>query len=283
VKLIAFLSTGRCGTQFFTRYLADAGGGRAVVEHEPIKAKYAPKHTLRAPDLEQVLPRFAPVERHLDEIAQIVETGKVYVETGWPNFSWIPLLVDRFGEQALVVHLTRHPVQYAYSLASLMFYSPHRKDAYVRLARLHPADPGVKHGEYAAQWKSLNPVERSLFQWLEVNTWAEELKSARPASFITLRSEDLLASPQVLVESMIERAPSLADVFPGRPSATDTVDALGWSPTRHARKRQLTIDFEPESLRCSPAVPRLAERYGYSMNRGGSEADHRFLQTSTEA
>jgi hypothetical protein len=277
VKLIVFLSTGRCGTQFFTRYLADAAGGRAVVMHEPIRAKYAPKHTLRAPDLEQVLSRYAPVAHHVDEIARIVDSGKVYVETGWPMFSWIPLLLGRFGEQALAVHLTRHPVQYAYSLASLDFYSPHREDAYVRLARLHPADPGVKHREYAAEWDSLNPVERSLFQWLEVNTWAEELKSACPDSFITLGSEDVLASPEVLLESMIEREPSLADVFADRPGALGTVDALGWSRARHARKQRLTIDFDAESLRYSPAVPRLARRYGYSMDRGASELGRPFL------
>jgi hypothetical protein len=255
LKLVLFLSTGRCGTQFFTRYLASAGGSRAVVLHEPIRAGYAPKSALRAPDLNELLSKLPAVREHLDRIAEIVEGGTLYVETGWPVFPWIPLLLDRFGEDTLVVHLTRDPVRFAFSLASIRFYSPERRGGYVRLGRLEPTDPGVKHREYAAQWNSLNPVERALFQWLEINAWAEELKVRSPGHFLMLRSEDALARPGTLLEGMIERRPSLASVFCEPPVTPGVVDK---QPSRE--------EVDAQSLLCSADVPRLAEQYGYSPN-----------------
>ena len=263
MKVIVFLSTGRCGTQFFTRYLAAAAGDRAVVTHEPIGAKYAPKQTLRASSLDELLPRYPAVDAHFAEIARVINAGQTYVETGWPVFSWVPLLIDRFGDELLLMHLTRHPVTYAQSLASLQFYAPDRKDRFALLARLHPDDPGVKHREYGAHWDSLNDVERSLFQWLEINGWAEELRSAHPDSFLTVRSEDVLAKPEGLVEAMVEREPFLAEVFRERADVERVVDKLGWSRTGDARR---PVEVDGRSLRLSPEVPRLAERYGYSMD-----------------
>ena len=119
MELIVFLSPGRCGTQFFATYLRDAAGDRAVVRHEPLRAQYAPKLTLRAPDLDRLLPSYPPVQRHFEMITRIIEAGRVYVETGWPGSSpgfrgfW-----ERFGDQALAVHLTRNPIRFAFSLAS---------------------------------------------------------------------------------------------------------------------------------------------------------------------
>src|SRR5205085_2334669 len=143
-----------------------AAGGREGVAVLPVAGKDAAEQTLRAPSLEELLPRYPAVGAHFAEIARVAGAGQTYVETGWPVFSWVPLLIDRFGDEALLVHLARHPVTYAHSLASLQFYAPERKDRFALLARLHPEDPGVKHREYAAQWDSLNDVERSLFQWL---------------------------------------------------------------------------------------------------------------------
>jgi hypothetical protein len=269
MKLIIFLSTGRCGTQFFMRYLAGSASDRAVVTHEPVEADYAPKYSLRAPDLEELLSKYPSVRAHFDEIARIGDGGQVYIETGWPSFSWVPLLLHRFGDEAMVVHVTRNPVRFAFSFASHRFFGtmrPRRRDAYVHLAQLHPADPGVKHRQYETQWDSLNPVEKSLFQWLEVNAWAEELKAAHPESFVTLRAEDALAQPELLLESILERRPQLADVFRERPTPPGVVDEY-----------RRTIRFQVESVRYLPEVQALADQYGYSMDVDGIGIVRRFL------
>jgi hypothetical protein len=268
MKLIVFVSTGRCGTQFFADALAQAGGDRAVVTHEPLDARYAPKQTLRARDLDALLPHHPPVKEHFDDIVRITEEGKLYVETGWPVFTWIPWLLERFGDEALVVHLVRHPVRFAYSLASHGFYTPElRGDAYIQLAELHPSDPGVKHASYAGDWESLNPAEKSLFQWLEINAWAEELKAAEPGRFITLRSEDALSRPELLRQALVAHRPELADVFSGSGPSADagTVDEI-----------HLRIGFEIGALRYPPEVTALAESYGYSMEVEEESLTRRF-------
>lgn len=292
MELIVFLSPGRCGTQFFATYLRDAAADRAVVRHEPLRAQYAPKLTLRAPDLDRLLPSYPPVQRHFEKITRIIEAGRVYVETGWPVFSWIPWFLERFGDQALAVHLTRNPMRFAFSLASHGFFSPELRlarasangapvlpDLYPQLAELHPNDPGVKHHDYAEQWDSLNPVEKSLFQWLEVNTWAEELKAAHPDRFVTFRAEDALAQPEILSDGIIARRPRLADVFRDRPAPPGVVDKYRMTglTLEAGRVNERTLGFDVDSLRYSPAVAQLATQYGYSMDVEEVGIARRFL------
>ena len=256
MKAIVFLSTGRCGTQFVATYLGEAAGERAVVVHEPIGPRYAAKQTLRAPDLDALLADHPAVQRHFNRLGRVVEAGQLYVETGWPLFPWVPWFLDRFGEEALVVHLTREPVRFAHSLASRLFYSPQQpNELWPQLSELHPSDPGVRHEHYASLWHDLDAVEKSLFQWLEINTWAEELKEEWAERFVTLRSEDVLADPGVLLDSLIERRPELAGVFGERPPAPGVVDR--WPQAGRS---------EEQPLRYLPEVAELAARYGYSMD-----------------
>jgi hypothetical protein len=267
VKLIVFLSAGRCGTQLFRTYLGEAAGARAVVEHEPLGARYEPKNALRAPDLDLLLRSHPAVQRHFDEISRTTETGKMYVETGWPVFPWIPWLLRHFGDEAFVVHLVRNPVRYAFSLASHGYFAQRQVDSrYFRLAQLEPTDPGVKHHEYGPDWETLNPVEKCLFQWLEINAWAEELKALHPEHFLTVRSEDVLARPGLLIERLIERRPELAHVFQSPSASPGLVD-----------KWQRGIRFEVKSLRYSPEVVELGERYGYSMDVDENDIVTRFF------
>jgi hypothetical protein len=257
VKAIVFLSTGRCGTQFVATYLDQAAGDRAVVVHEPIGPRYAPKKTLRAPDLDAVLPDYPAVQRHFKKLEREIEGGDLHVETGWPLCTWVPWFLRRFGDEALVVHLVRDPVPFAHSLASHFFYSPEQPfELVTRMSEFHPTDPGVKHTGYSAIWDQLNPVEKSLFQWLEINTWAEELKAAWEEHFVTFRFEDLMPDPAMLIEGMSERRPELADVFRDRPPSPGVVDQ--WPQTTRV---------QVETLRYMPEVAELAARYGYSMDR----------------
>jgi hypothetical protein len=257
VKAIVFLSTGRCGTQFFATYLKQAAGDRAIVVHEPIGPRYAPKKTLRAPDLDAVLPEFPAVQVHFKRVERRTDAGKLHVETGWPLYTWVPWFLQRFGDEVLVVHLIRDPVPFAYSMASRFFYSPEQPfPLLTQMSELHPTDPGVKHAGYSAIWEQLNPVEKSLFNWLEVNAWAEELKDAWGEQFVTFRFEDVIGDPAILLDGMTERRPELAGVFRDRPPSPGVVDQ--WPQTDRA---------QVETLRYMPEVAELAARYGYSMDR----------------
>lgn len=255
-KIIIFLSTGRCGTQFFTSYLHQVvDNTKSVVVHEPLGPNYSPRTCLRANNLNALLAKYPTVDQHFKHITNITNKKHLYIETGWPVFPWIPYLLDTFGKDVVVVHLLRHPIRFAFSCASHGFYTEKRNDGFSKLALLQPTDPGVVYKTYRSIWGSLNPVERSLFQWLEINKWAEELKKRYPGKFITLKSEELLERPEDLLKHLKASMPELGEFFIHKPQSTELVDSFHFK----------TPNLKLKSLRFIPAVKQLADKYGYSM------------------
>ena len=194
MTVLLVYSTGRCGTQFLQTFFKRNLGDRAVVEHEPIGADYAPRRALRHPDLTALRREMPAVDRHLDRIAEIVSAGKIYVETGWPAFAWLPLFKRLFGADFRYVHVVRNPLYFAYSMFSHDFYNlEKRNDSYVRLAALEPGDPGILHQEVAADWPEMTPYEKCLFQWLEINQYARHLTRSGLAPAATVLFEKLFS------------------------------------------------------------------------------------------
>jgi hypothetical protein len=196
--MIAFFvySTGRCATQALARYFAANLGDRAVVEHEPLRAAWAPRIALRHPDLAALRRKLPEVDRHLDRIARTLAEGRVYVETGWPAFAWYPYLESLMGADFRWVHLVRNPLYVAGSLVTRGCYDPRRAHPeYAALAQLVPTDHGVSSHDLAAEWSKLSQYEKCLFQWLEINRYAIELTRTMvrgPVAFA--RYEDIFGS-----------------------------------------------------------------------------------------
>jgi hypothetical protein len=271
-KIIIFLSTGRCGTQFFTSYLSQVvDRTKSVVVHEPLGASYSPRTNLRTDNLKGALENYPIVKEHFKRIAHNKNNKHLYIETGWPIFPWIPYLLDTFGKDVLVVHLLRHPIRFAFSWASHGFYNQKRNDNFAKLGSLQPTDPGVMFRAYRSIWSSLNPVERSLFQWLEVNKWAEELKKQYPGQFITLKSEEMLEAPEKLLKHLQAAMPELEEFFTNRPQLTTLVDSVHFKPS----------NLKLKSLRFISAVKHLADKYGYSM-QVDQDTKQRFLVSNVE-
>ena len=175
---IFFYSTGRCGTQWFTKNFGDSLGPDAEVVHEPLGARWAPRRSLRHPDLAALRREMPDVDRHLDRVAATVAAGRTYVETGWPAMGWYPYLKTMLGDKFKWVHIVRNPIFVAGSLITHHCYAPN--DAlydkeFGALGYFYPTDPGVAHGEFAAEWERLTQFEKCLYQWLEVNQYATEL------------------------------------------------------------------------------------------------------------
>lgn len=180
-----FLSTGRCGTQWFCDVLAAAYGDSAVVTHEPLLGAYSPKRYLRN---ESGLAAAAPVAEHLATVGDILQRGWSYIETGWPCYVAVPLIVERFGPGARFIHLIRNPVSVALSLATHAVY---RRDDWIRSGAVEPTDAGVLQQDLAGQWPTMNDYEKTLFWWTEVHLYIQELKERFPDSrFLTIRYED---------------------------------------------------------------------------------------------
>src|SRR5947199_1228789 len=107
-----FLSTGRAGTQWVASVLRANYSDLAVVTHEPIAEAYRPRDFYRRYEDPEAVAAIPEVAAHLDRVCQILQS-RDYIETGWPVYAAIPLVVGRFPGRARVVHLLRHPVRTA--------------------------------------------------------------------------------------------------------------------------------------------------------------------------
>ena len=189
--IIAFLSTGRCGTQWLTAGLRQLHP-EFEVEHEPIGPLYKPRQYFRRYADPEALLEVPEIARHVEWIAR--RPGP-YAETGWPVFPALPLLARRFPDRLRIVHLTRHPVPTALShLAHNSYAGSPRDDAYTQWATLGPSDAGVFQPEYAARWEGLSPYQRCLFWWTEVHRYGLEVSERlKGIPLIRSRAEQLLS------------------------------------------------------------------------------------------
>jgi hypothetical protein len=199
--VVAFLSTGRCGTQWLASGFAQ-NHPELAVEHEPIDVLYKPRRYFRRYDD----PGASLAERAVREhVAAIAATSRPYVETGWPLFAALPLFAARFPDRLRVVHVTRHPVRCAMSLLSHRSYagSPLRSPI-SRWGTLGPKDRNVFHPEYAARWRKLSPYEKCLYFWTEVSLYGLEFPQRFPdIPFLRVRSEDLLGGERPALEGLL--------------------------------------------------------------------------------
>jgi hypothetical protein len=258
--IVAFLSTGRCGTQWL------AGGfakhhPELEVEHEPIGVLYKPRRYFRCYERPEAVLAERAVRGH---VARIEAGSRPYVETGWPLFAALPLFASRFDERLRVVHVTRDPVRCALSLLSHRSYAGSRlRSPITRWGTLGPKDRNVFQPEYVARWKQLSPYEKCLFFWTELNLYGLEFPSRFPSvPFLRLKSEDLLAGDRGSLEQLL--------------TFLDLPWRDGW--IEHARRPidnwhfHAPFDVEPGLVRRHPATVRVADEFGYDLDHLDSDA-----------
>ncbi|MBV9800869.1 MAG: hypothetical protein JO039_22670 [Solirubrobacterales bacterium] len=200
--VIAFLSTGRCGTQWLAAGL-DALYPAIGVEHEPIGPLYRPRRYFRRYDDPDAMLEVPEVAAHLRRIER---ARRPYIETGWPLFAALPLLAARLPDRLRIVHLTRHPVPSALShLAHKSYADSPRDDPYTRLATLGPSDPRVFQSHYADVWDRFSPYEKCLFWWTEVHRFGLELPAKiAPVPVLRIKSEEILSGKREAMGPLLE-------------------------------------------------------------------------------
>lgn len=256
---VMVLSTGRCGTQWLTRTIADLYGGRVRVEHEPIGPLYSPRRFFRCYEDPEAVLSVPEVRRHVETVA--AASDRPYVETGWPLFAALPLFASVFGPDLRVVHLTRHPVPSALShLAHSSYAGSPRDDAYTRLATLGPSDPRVFQPGYAARWHELTPYEKCLFWVTEVGMFAIEFEQRFPAiPFVRIQSERMLGGDRQVLGALVGHL------------------QLDWDERWLERTQERVdrwnhrteLEVDPLLIERHPAALATAERLGYA----GAEVD----------
>jgi hypothetical protein len=247
------LSTGRCGTQWLTKTIADLYGTTVRVAHEPIGPLYSPRRFFRGYiDPEAVL-SVPEVRTHLENTVATAE--RPYIETGWPLFGALPLFASIFGSQLRVIHLTRHPIPSALShLAHSSYAGSPRDDAYTRLATLGPSDPRVFQAGYADRWDELSPYEKCLFWVTEVGMFGLEFEQRfEHIPFLRIQAERMLDGDRDTLRALVDHM------------------ELGWDERWIERARQrvdrwshhTNLEVDPLLIERHAAAVTTAERLGY--------------------
>jgi hypothetical protein len=251
--VVAFVSSGRCGTRWL------AAGLRAFyrgldVEHEPIGPLYRPRQYFRRYEDPEAILEVPEVARHMERIEH---SSRPYIETGWPLFPVLPLLADRIPERLRVVHLTRHPVPSALShLARRTYAGSPRADAYTRWATLGPEDPNVFQWTYAGCWDRLSAYEKCLFWWTEVHLFALELPGRiEPVPLLRVSAEEIHSGNRQPLEQLLE--------FMALPWRDRWLEHAGRRVDRWHRLAADAID--PLEVHRHPTTVDVAQRLGYEL------------------
>lgn len=189
-KAYFILSTGRCGTQWIANYLKENCSDIFCVEHEPLDNEYNPRKMVNFPNEAEISEK---VKAHLEGIKKILKT-KNYIECGHPVWSTIPYLIKELNENIAIIHLVRHPVPTAYSWLTHQAYCQPILSYLQEKVLLSPQNEGVIFSKYKTFWKDMNPFEKSLYYWLEVNAFALQLEKVQTVPWLRLKFEDLFYS-----------------------------------------------------------------------------------------
>ena len=252
-EAVFFLSTGRCGTQWLQTALAAVYSEVATVTHEPVRSAYNAKRYLRAKDKCDELLSSPQISQHLGHIKETLKT-KTYIETGWTSYPVLPFLINKLDGQVRIVHLVRHPVFAALSLATHRIY---QRPDWIRRAAINPFDQGVMQKDLAAVWYTMNIYEKCLFWWTEINLYALDLQEQYPdIKFFFLRYEDLFGVDLAVLNKLI--------MFMG----------LTYEPAIEAHKTKIVDLFQFKSAPVEwqlifnyPRTVTLAEQFGYDLNQ----------------
>ena len=175
---IFFLSTGRCGTQWFSRLLSRdpklavfhkpeptlAMQGRAVYE---IMMKNRGSLSAEVNSLIKEL-LWSARENHF---RYTYKTGKRYVETNNYITFFAPFLFKIFPD-ARFVHLIRHPGEFVRSGVNRDYYSESGSDD---IKRIEPVT-----GSMAEEWSSLGQIKKVAWLWNETNLFISNFLKTLP-------------------------------------------------------------------------------------------------------
>lgn len=180
-KVVFFLSTGRCGTTWFTRLLEY--DKKVKVMHDPkpnlhIQGKIAyevleKNHYCLNTDTEKLLTEMFLSGRE-ELLKHIYKAKKGYIETNNHITFFAPILAKLFP-QALFVHLFRHPVEFIKSGLRRNYYSKNDNMIEKRL---------IPHNLTFTEWNKYSQAEKIALLWNETNNFIESFKATIPSKRI---------------------------------------------------------------------------------------------------
>jgi hypothetical protein len=176
---VFFLSTGRCGTNWFAHLLAK--DKKLKVFHEPQpnlgsqgKAVYEiyRKNAFDLSNDEKDLVQEIFLAGREEYLRYSFKTQKRYIETNNHITFFAPAIYDLLPS-ALFIHIFRHPGEFVRSAMRRRFYSKGNKE---NLKRIIPPEKT----EAAVSWSDYDLVQKNAWLWNETNSFIEDFKDTIP-------------------------------------------------------------------------------------------------------
>lgn len=176
---VFFLSTGRCGTKWFSDLLQRDRS--LAVFHQPVPSlalqgrkiyEFLAKEGGKLTEKEKSMIKELFWAAREDHIRYTYKTGKRYLETNNYITFFAPVLAEIFPD-ARFVHLVRHPGEFVRSGMSRKYYTETTMDR----VRLSPVDEEMK-----SSWNSMGRLSKTAWLWNETNSRIEEMLENMPVS-----------------------------------------------------------------------------------------------------
>ena len=184
---IFFISTGRCGTKWFSDLLSNDKS--LMVLHNPVpnlavqgKLAYEIFSKGNLTDFERNLLKEIFFVGREQLLRYSYKTGKRYIETNNYITFFAPILIELFPD-AKFIHLYRHPGEFVRSGIRRKYYTPNNSDNIKRITPINEIQN--------ENWKSFSQIEKTSWLWNETNLFIENFKKKHPENCIDFNFNEL--------------------------------------------------------------------------------------------
>ncbi|MBU8893923.1 MAG: sulfotransferase [Bacteroidales bacterium] len=184
---VFFLSTGRCGTKWFSDLMSS--NKSTMVLHNPKpsfanqnKLVYEIFHKKEISDSEKNLVKEIFLSGREQYLRYSYKTQKSYVETNNYISFFAPVLIKLFPD-AKFIHLYRHPGEFVRSGIRRNYYVKNNPDD---IKRITPTDE-----EQSKNWDKLSQLEKTSWLWNETNLFIEHFKKEYNANCYNFNFNEL--------------------------------------------------------------------------------------------
>ncbi len=192
------INTGRCGTHWITDVINTHYSDKYTANHEGLSSKYIPNIFYRIDNPYAQLNK-PEIRTHINNIRDILKTTN-YLEPGYTSYSMLPVFIEQLSDSHKVkmIHIIRHPVDWVVSAMTQGFYNS--ENMIQKTTLLNPQYNLIYADKYRSKWNDFIPAEKLAWHWLELNTYAEELKEKYSVEWLTIRMEDLFKDSSTLTD-----------------------------------------------------------------------------------
>lgn len=253
---VFFLSTGRCGTKWFSDLLSQ--DRQLAIFHQPIPSFASQSRVLYELSVSRDVNQKDNCNDCIKEIfwagreeyiRYTYKTSKRYVETNNSITFLASALVDLFPD-AKFVHLVRHPGEFIRSGMSRNYYNG---DVFDLMKIVPLKEP------YRSKWFEMSQLEKIAWLWNETNLFIEDaLKGVNENQFVRFNFNDLSVS---LVEDLI--------AFLNIDIPTKTLQRAIGKPKNIQQKHSVSSfqEWKKEDIDSVRKITGdLASRYGYAFS-----------------